>query len=102
MRQGSSPAGKLLKQKLHRLFCLQREFPDHHPYSEQDHRDLLGLLSDVDRLVTTEKDAVKIRRYPWPEGKLLFVRLDLVLEDEQAFWERLETKGVLVKRGDAR
>ncbi len=78
----------------------RREFPDHHPYSEQDHAELLRLLADSDRVVTTEKDAVKICRYPWPEGKILFVRLDLALEDEPAFWARLETKGVLLKRDD--
>jgi len=77
----------------------RRAFPDHHPYSDQDQEALLRLLSDSDWLVTTEKDAVKLRRYPWPEGKILFVRLDLILEDEPAFWERLETRGVLVKRG---
>jgi tetraacyldisaccharide 4'-kinase len=77
----------------------RRGFPDHHPYSEQDHEELLRLLSDSDRLVTTEKDAVKLRRFPWPEGKILFVRLDLILEDEPAFWERLRMRGVLVKRG---
>jgi tetraacyldisaccharide 4'-kinase len=77
----------------------RREFPDHHPYSEQDREDLLHLLSGLDWLVTTEKDAVKLHRYPWPEGKILFVRLDLILEDEPAFWERLETRGVLTKRG---
>ena len=76
----------------------RRDFPDHHPYSEKDHEDLLRLLSDVDWLVTTEKDAVKIRRYRWPEGKVLFVRLGLDLEDEPAFWERLERKGVLTSQ----
>jgi tetraacyldisaccharide-1-P 4'-kinase len=77
----------------------RKDFPDHHPYSEQDQEDLLRLLSDLDWLVTTEKDAVKLRRYPWPDGKILFVRLDLILEDEPAFWERLEKRGVLMKRG---
>ncbi len=77
----------------------RRDFPDHHPYSGQDHEELLRLLSDSDWLVTTEKDAVKLRRYPWPEGKVLFVRLDLILEDEPAFWHRLESRGVLMKRG---
>lgn len=73
----------------------RRDFPDHHPYSEKDHEELLRLLSGVDWLVTTEKDAVKIRRYEWPEGKVLFVRIGMELEDEPAFWERLERKGVL-------
>jgi tetraacyldisaccharide 4'-kinase len=70
----------------------KRDFPDHHPYSEQDHKDLLGLLEVYDSVVTTEKDAVKIRHYPWPEGKILFLRLDLALEDEPAFWARLEER----------
>ena len=77
----------------------RRGFPDHHPYSVQDREELLRLLSDSDWLLTTEKDAVKIRRYPWPEGKVLFVRLDLILEDEPGFWQRLESRGVLTKRG---
>jgi tetraacyldisaccharide-1-P 4'-kinase len=77
----------------------RRDFPDHHPYVLQDCEELLRLLSDSDWLVTTEKDAVKLRGHPWPEGKILFVRLDLILEDEPAFWERLETRGVLRKRG---
>ena len=77
----------------------RRDFPDHHPYSRQDHEELLHLLTDLDWLVTTEKDAVKVRRYPWPEGKVLFVRLDLILEDEPAFWERLESRGVFTKGG---
>ncbi len=78
----------------------RRDFPDHHPYSAQDHRNLLSLLADSDRLITTEKDAVKIRRFPWPEGMVLFVRLDLLLEDEPAFWARLESSGVIAKGGD--
>lgn len=79
-------------------FACRRDFPDHHPYSEQDHEELLRLLSASDFVVTTEKDAVKLRRYRWPAGKLLFVRLDLVLEDESAFWERLEAVGAVAKR----
>jgi tetraacyldisaccharide 4'-kinase len=77
----------------------KRVFPDHHPYSEQDHEELLHLLSASDLAVTTEKDAVKIRRYRWPASKILFVRLELVLEDERAFWERLEAVWTVAKRG---
>lgn len=77
----------------------RRDFPDHHPYSGEDYRNLLSLLAESDWLVTTEKDAVKIRRFPWPEGRVLFVRLDLILEDEPAFWARLESAGVVAKGG---
>lgn len=76
----------------------RRHFPDHHPYTEQDHEDLLRLLSVSDCAVTTEKDAVKISRYRWPAGKIFFLRLDLVLDEERAFWARLEAKGILRKR----
>ncbi len=76
----------------------RREFPDHHPYSESDFEELLGLLAESDYLVTTEKDAVKLRSYALPKGKVLYVRLDLVLEDEPDFWQRLESKGVLLKK----
>jgi hypothetical protein len=58
----------------------------------------LGLLEDSDFVVTTEKDAIKIRRYPWPEGKILFLRLDLTLENEPAFWARLEEQVPRTKR----
>ena len=68
------------------------EFPDHHPYSDEDHRELLELASVFDCVVTTEKDAVKLSRYPWPPGKILYVRLELMLEGEPAFWERLEAR----------
>jgi tetraacyldisaccharide 4'-kinase len=73
----------------------RKDFPDHHPYSEQDHQDLLRLLSDSDCAVTTEKDAVKVSRYRWPARKVLFVRLDLILEDESAFWAKLMTMGIV-------
>jgi tetraacyldisaccharide 4'-kinase len=76
----------------------RRAFPDHHPYSEKDHKDLLRLLSASDLAVTTEKDAVKLCSYRWPVGKILFVRLDLVLEDESAFWKRLEAAVEVGKR----
>jgi tetraacyldisaccharide 4'-kinase len=79
----------------------RRDFPDHHPYVQEDHEDLLQILSVSDWLVTTEKDAVKIRRYPWPEGRLLFLRLDVILEDERGFWDVLEACGLPSMRGDA-
>jgi tetraacyldisaccharide 4'-kinase len=58
-----------------------RAFPDHHPYRPEDVRTLderareLGL----DLLVTTAKDAVKLRRLPAPEACPL-VRLDIEIE----------------------
>jgi tetraacyldisaccharide 4'-kinase len=78
------------------------DFPDHHPYSKEDHQTLMELVTTSDFVVTTEKDAVKIAGYPWPAGKILFLRLDLVLEDEVAFWERLEKRVPKLRRGSVK
>jgi tetraacyldisaccharide 4'-kinase len=80
----------------------KRDFPDHHPYSDHDHEELLSLLEVSDFVVTTEKDAVKIGRYRWPTGKVLFLRLDLILEDERTFWTRLEERVPRTKRDGGR
>jgi tetraacyldisaccharide 4'-kinase len=78
------------------------DFPDHHPYLEEDHHTLMELVTTSDFVVTTEKDAVKVSRYSWPADKMLFLRLDLVLEDESAFWERLEKKVPQIRRGSGK
>lgn len=40
-----------------------RSFPDHHAFSDKDAQDLLGLAGRVDAsLITTEKDAVRLRK----------------------------------------
>ncbi len=67
-------------------------YPDHHRYTARDHRTLLERLADFDRAVTTEKDAVKLARFPWPEGKLLVLGISAVLDQEAAFWEALDAK----------
>lgn len=69
-------------------------FPDHHPYSDKDHQAILQLLPEVDWAVTTEKDAGKIVRFGWPTGKVRFLRRRLVMENESAFWEKMELAGL--------
>jgi len=78
------------------------EFPDHHPYSEEDHREIAEVARAFECVLTTEKDAVKMSRYPWPPGKILYVRLDLVLENEPEFWERLEARVPEARRRKAK
>ena len=77
-------------------------FPDHHVYSPGDCEDLVRRLSSVDLAVTTEKDAVKIAGLAWPEGKVFFLRVEVVMEDEGAFWDQLERAGVLGRGGPGR
>jgi len=70
-------------------------FPDHHRYSRGDCEALLGRLSSFDLAVTTEKDAVKVAHFAWPEGKVFFLRVALQLEDEERFWGQPAIAGVL-------
>ncbi len=48
-----------------------RAFPDHHVYGQDEARDLLALASDLEaRLVTTEKDHVRLPAVSGPLGRL--------------------------------
>ncbi len=76
----------------------RRGYPDHARYTERDYRELASVLRDYDMAVTTEKDAVKIEGFPWPAGKVCFVRVDLQLEGEELLWDSMEALG-LVGRG---
>lgn len=59
-------------------------FPDHHAYSKED-VDRIGSTScGVDMVLTTEKDIIKLRRFPLPDA-LWYVPVDVVLEDERGF-----------------
>lgn len=49
-----------------------RSFPDHHPFSEQDAENLLKLAAAKKaQLITTEKDAVRLRAASGPSGQQL-------------------------------
>jgi len=71
-----------------------RRFPDHYPYRTAD-LDMLHVALDragARMLVTTEKDAVRLERLPWPAGRSLFalqIELELV-EGEEALERALE------------
>ncbi len=56
-------------------------FPDHHPY---DRRDLarLAAFPDVEMLVTTEKDAVKLSQLDLP-ANLFYLGIEAVIEKEE-------------------
>ncbi|HEY4486059.1 MAG TPA: tetraacyldisaccharide 4'-kinase, partial [Nitrospiria bacterium] len=62
-------------------------YPDHYRYSEKDLEFLeaeAGRL-DVRTIVTTEKDAVRIRALGRPPESWWAARLDLVIDDGEAF-----------------
>ena len=69
-------------------------FPDHHPYSQKELEDIIqkSQKKNIDTIVTTEKDAVKLQQLPITNYQLpIFVlRITLAItKNEQGFYNRL-------------
>jgi tetraacyldisaccharide 4'-kinase len=60
------------------------EYPDHHPYDARDWHAIAAAAKDVDLIVTTEKDLVKLEAFPFARGKLVALRLGVEVEDADA------------------
>ena len=57
------------------------EFPDHHTYSAKDWQRINRAARNVDLIVTTEKDILKLVRFPFAKEKLLALRVEMVVEN---------------------
>lgn len=57
------------------------EFPDHHEYSPADWQQITRAARQVDVVVTTEKDLVKLARFPFAKDKLLALRVAMKVEN---------------------
>ncbi len=73
----------------------RKSYSDHHRYCEQDHQLILQLLASVDFAVTTEKDAVKLQRFNWPARKVLVLKIEMIMEKEEVFWNHFEALNIL-------
>jgi tetraacyldisaccharide 4'-kinase len=73
------------------------EFPDHHQYSQADWQTISAIGQKVDLIVTTEKDLVKLDRFPFAKGKLVALRVRMVIEHEQHLLSDIEQR--LMKAG---
>ena len=65
------------------------EYPDHHRYSETDWREINRNRNGVEKIVTTEKDFVKLVRFPFVSGHLLALRVELVLDRPETLLARI-------------
>jgi tetraacyldisaccharide 4'-kinase len=63
------------------------DFPDHHDYTPYDFENVLSASRDADQIVTTEKDLVKLERFPATGVSLYALRLEVSMEadDETRF-----------------
>lgn len=60
------------------------EYADHHRYTQADWQRLSRDTRDVDLIVTTEKDLVKLEHFPFAKGKLVALRIAPEIEDGDA------------------
>jgi tetraacyldisaccharide 4'-kinase len=51
------------------------EFPDHHAYTRADWQEITRRTREMDLIVTTEKDLVKLEGFPFARGKLVALRI---------------------------
>jgi tetraacyldisaccharide-1-P 4'-kinase len=60
------------------------EYPDHHAYTNADWQAMVNAMRDADLVVTTEKDLVKLERFPFPRDSLYALRLEVTMDAADA------------------
>ncbi len=70
-------------------------FPDHHAYSREDVQKVRKAAerAGAARIVTTEKDAVKLAQFEEAKGAIWAVRIDLTWLEGQEEWTRVVLQG---------
>lgn len=74
------------------------EFPDHHRYTSEDWQRVNRNTHNVDLVVTTEKDLIKLERFPFERGKLVAVRIEPEIEQGDSLIDAIEAS---IKRPQA-
>jgi tetraacyldisaccharide 4'-kinase len=60
------------------------EYPDHHVYNSSDWQTIVKAAADADIVMTTEKDLVKLEKFPFARDSLYALRLEVVMSAEDA------------------
>ena len=68
------------------------EFPDHYAYSAQDWQQISRMARTVDLIITTEKDILKLMRFPFAKDKLLALRVALEVSNGEALVDAIVEK----------
>ncbi len=66
------------------------EFEDHHVYSQQDWQRINRGARKAEMIITTEKDIVKLMRFPFARDQLFSLRVEMVVEGGQALMATVE------------
>lgn len=68
------------------------EFPDHHFYTTSDWQEINRMGRLVDLIVTTEKDILKLQRFPFSKDKLMALRVAMTVENGAALVDAILEK----------
>lgn len=68
------------------------EFPDHHAYTTADWQEINRMGRLVDLIITTEKDILKLQRFPFAKDKLLALRVAMSVENSAALVDAIVRK----------
>ena len=68
------------------------EFPDHHVYTQRDWQTITTASREYDYIVTTEKDLVKLEKFPFATDKLVALRIDMVVNDSERLLTYIESQ----------
>ncbi len=68
------------------------EFPDHHAYTMGDWQSIIAASRRTDLVVTTEKDLVKLERFPVAEGRLVALRVGVEIREEKRLLAQAEQR----------
>ena len=68
------------------------EFPDHHVYTRQDWHTIAAAGRAYDLVVTTEKDLVKLDRFPFAQHTLVALRIDMAVTEAGRLLELIEDR----------
>ena len=69
-----------------------QEFPDHHFYTPGDWQRISRAARNLDLIITTEKDILKLIRFPFARDKLFAVRAAMIIENEDLLVEAMIDK----------
>src|ERR1700723_2584543 len=56
------------------------EYADHHAYTNADWQAIVNAMRETDLVVTTEKDLIKLERFPFPRDSLYALRLEVTMD----------------------
>lgn len=76
------------------------QFPDHHSYSARDWQRINRASHNADFILTTEKDIIKLARFPFAKERLLALRVEMAVENGDLLVQAVK-QAIQAKRGDS-